>query len=101
MIEKYLQQTEFTSQEDFKANYKIVVPEHFNFAYDVVDEWARISPDKIALKWTNDHGAYREFTFGELKQYSDKTASYFLSLGLKKGDIVMAILLTIPTNHCQ
>lgn len=92
MIKKYLQQTEFTSQKDFEENYKIIIPDHFNFAYDVVDEWARISPNKIALKWTNDHGVYRELTFAELKKRSDQTASFFQSLGLKKGDIVMAIL---------
>ena len=92
MIEKYLQQTEFSSQADFEENYKVVIPEHFNFAYDVVDEWARVSPDKIALKWTNDQHAYKQFTFGELKKYSDRTASFFQSLGLKKGDMVMAIL---------
>ncbi|NLI72227.1 MAG: AMP-binding protein [Bacteroidales bacterium] len=92
MIEKYLQQTEFTSQKDFEENYKIIIPDRFNFAYDVVDEWAKISPNKIALKWTNDHGIYRELTFSDLKKYSDQTASFFQSLGLKKGDIVMAIL---------
>ena len=72
MIEKYLQQTEFSSQADFEENYKVVIPEHINFAYDVVDEWARVSPDKIALKWTNDQHAYKQFTFGELKKYSDQ-----------------------------
>lgn len=92
MIKKYLQQTEFTSQKDFEENYKIIIPDHFNFAYDVVDEWARISPNKIALKWTNDHGVYRELTFAELKKRSDQTASFFQSLGLKKGNTVMAIL---------
>ena len=40
MLEKYLKQTEFTDFEDFKANYKLIVPEHFNFGYDVVDAWA-------------------------------------------------------------
>ena len=92
MIEKYLQQTEFSGQEDFEENYKIVIPEQFNFAYDVVDEWASISPGKIALKWTNDQNVSREFTFGEIKKYSDQAASFFQTLGLKKGDMVMAIL---------
>lgn len=92
MLEKYLQQTEFNDFEDFKANYKLLVPENFNFAYDVVDEWAAKAPNKKALLWTNDQGECREFTFGDIKKYSDQTASYFQSLGIKKGDIVMAIL---------
>ena len=92
MLEKFLQQTEFTDFEDFKANYKLIIPDNFNFAYDVVDAWAAKEPNKRALLWTNDQGECREFTFGEIKKYSDQTASYFQSLGIKKGDIVMAIL---------
>jgi len=92
MLEKYLPQTEFTNFEDFKTNYKLIIPENFNFGYDIVDEWAAKEPEKRALLWTNDKGECREFTFGEIKKYSDQTASYFQSLGIKKGDIVMAIL---------
>ena len=92
MLEKFLKQTQFTDFEDFKANYKLIVPENFNFGYDIVDAWAAKEPNKKALLWTNDQGECREFTFGEIKKYSDQTASYFQSLGIKKGDIVMAIL---------
>jgi len=92
MIEKYLKQTEFTDFEDFKENYKLLVPDNFNFGYDIVDAWAAKEPDKKALLWTNDQGECREFSFGEMKYYTDQTASYFQSLGIKKGDIVMAIL---------
>lgn len=92
MIEKYLKQTKFTDFEDFRKNYELIVPEDFNFAYDVVDEWARTNPDKRALLWTNDQGASRSYTFGELKEISDRTAGYLSSLGIVKGDMVMAIL---------
>ncbi len=92
MLEKYLQQTEFNGFEDFKANYKLLVPANFNFGYDIVDAWAAKEPNKRALLWTNDQGQCREFTFGEIKKYTDQTASYFQSIGIKKGDIVMAIL---------
>jgi len=92
MLEKFLQQTEFKDFEDFKANYKLIVPENFNFGYDIVDAWAAKEPDKKALLWTNDQGECREYTFSDIKKYTDQTASYFQSLGIKKGDIVMAIL---------
>ena len=58
----------------------------------MVDAWAAREPNKKALLWTNDKGDCREFTFAEIKKYTDQTASYFQTLGLKKGDIVMAIL---------
>lgn len=92
MLEKYLTQTQFSDFEDFKTNYKLLVPDDFNFGYDIVDQWAAKEPNKQALLWTNDKGECREFTFAEIKKYSDQTASYFQSLGIKKGDIVMAIL---------
>ncbi len=93
MIEKYLEKSKFTDQADFKNNYKIIVPERFNFGYDVVDEWARMAPDKIALKWTNDCcDTSKEYSFADMKRYTDQTASFFQQLGLQKGDMVMAIL---------
>jgi acetyl-CoA synthetase len=92
MIEKYLKQTKFRDFEDFKANYELIVPEDFNFAYDVVDGWAAMNPGKLALLWTNDKGECKSYTFGEIKEISDRTAAYFSAVGIQKGDMVMAIL---------
>ncbi len=92
MIDKYLKQSAFTDFEDFKANYELVIPEDFNFAYDVVDGWATKEPNKRALLWTNDKGESHSYSFGEIKEITDRTAGYFSSLGIKKGDMVMAIL---------
>lgn len=92
MVERFLEQTQFASQEDFIKNLKIKVPEEFNFGYDVVDVWAKEQPDKKALCWTNDQGEYRQFTFADMKRYTDQTASYFQSLGIGHGDMVMLIL---------
>ncbi len=92
MIKRFLRQTVFTSQEDYIKNLHINVPENFNFAYDVVDVYAQEQPDKKALLWTNDHGEERQFTFADMKRETDRTASYFQSLGIGKGDPVMLIL---------
>lgn len=37
MIDRFLSQTSFSSQEDFVKNLKIHVPDNFNFGYDIVD----------------------------------------------------------------
>lgn len=92
MLHKYLDKVKFESYEDFMENFKINVPDNFNFGYDIVDEWARVEPDKKALLWTNDSGEKIQFTFADIKRESDKTASYFMSLGIKRGDMVMLIL---------
>lgn len=92
MVERFLSQTTFASQEDFIKNLKINVPENFNFGYDVVDVWATEQPDKPALLWTNDKDEQRQFTFAEMKRETDRTAAYFQSLGIGHGDMVMLIL---------
>ena len=92
MIERFVKQTEFTSHEDFIKNLKIEVPENFNFGYDVVDAWAAEQPDKNAILWTNDQGLEHQYTYAELKEKTDATASYFQSLGIGHGDMVMLIL---------
>ena len=92
MIEKYLKQTKFSDFEDYKKNFELVVPEDFNFAYDIVDELARTKPEKRAMLYVDKDKNERSFTFRELKIFSDKTANYFSSLGIKKGDRVMLVL---------
>ena len=78
--------------EDYNKNLEFIIPDHFNFAYDVMDEWAKVAPEKLALLWTNDEGAEIRTTFAQLKEQSDQAAAYLQSLGIGKGDPVMLIL---------
>ena len=92
LLEKYLSQVDFSSYEDFRRNFRILVPDSFNFSYDVVDEYARLEPEKTALVWCDERGNQATFTFAQLKEASDKTANLLRSLGIRKGDPVMLIL---------
>ena len=92
MVERFLRQTSFTSVEDYNKNLEFIIPEHFNFAYDVMDAWAEEKPDGLALLWTNDEGKEIRTTFAQLKKETDQAASYLQSLGIGKGDPVMLIL---------
>ena len=92
LLNKFVPKREFESYEDFKENFKIDVPDNFNFAYDVVDAYAENIPDKIALVWCNDNGDEEVFTFADIKYYSDKAANFFKKCGIKKGDTVMLTL---------
>jgi acetyl-CoA synthetase len=92
MIEKYLSQINYNSYEEFFSNFEIKVPDHFNFAFDVVDEIALKNPNKIAMVWCDDKGSEAVFTFSQMKTYSDKAANFFKSIGIGKGDPVMLIL---------
>jgi acetyl-CoA synthetase len=92
LLDRFVPRTDFESYEDFKENFKITVPENFNFAFDVVDVYAKDDPDKIALVWCNDLGEEKIITFEEMKLLSDKAANFFSGRGIKKGDAVMLSL---------
>ena len=92
MLEKYLPRAEFSSYEDFAENFKINVPEDFNFGFDIIDKWAELSPDKLALVWCDDNNEERRFTYGDLSRLSNRAANYIKSLGIVKGDVVMCVL---------
>ena len=92
MIERFLKKTHFTSVEDYNENLEYIIPEQFNFAYDVMDAWAEENPDGLALLWTNEQGVEIRTTFAELKEQTDQAASYLQTLGIGKYDPVMLIL---------
>ena len=93
LYKNYLKQSSFHSLEDFQQNFEIIVPERFNFAYDVVDEYARLEPNKTAIIWTNDQGESLTVSYQQLKEKSDAAASYFTQLGIGFQDKVMLVLM--------
>ena len=96
IMKRYCPRTTFDSYEDFKQNYTCNEPESFHFAYDVVDEWAKLDPKKPALVWTNDAADMKRYTFADIKALSDRAANVIASFGIKKGDVVMLILKQRP-----
>mgnify|MGYP002590883478 CR=1 FL=1 len=92
MIERFLPRTEFSSYEDLNQNYKVIVPEDFNFSFDVIDQWAKEQPNKPALVWCDDQGNEERLSFSEVSRRSCQVANFFAAQGIRKGDAVMLIL---------
>ena len=92
MLEKYLPKSQFSSYAEFSRDYKINVPDRFNFAWDVVDDIAAREPRRSALVWCDEKGAEASFTFGQMAELSNRAATFLLSLGIGRGDPVMLIL---------
>ncbi len=92
LYKQYLEQWEFGSYEDYLKNFRFVVPEHFNFAFDVLDRMAEETPDARALQWCNPEGEERAFSFREISRESSRCANMLESLGVKRGDVVMLVL---------
>ena len=66
--------------------------EHFNFAFDIVDEIARQYPEKLAMLHVANDFTERRFTFKDISEASNRVANYLASLGIGKGDKVMLVL---------
>ena len=66
--------------------------DHFNFAFDIIDELAKEKPDQLALLHLDIHKQERRFTFEDLRKMSNRAANYYKSIGFKRGDRVMLVL---------
>lgn len=80
---------------DAKGNltsFRTSVGDHFNYAYDVIDEIGRVEPERMAMIWRNPEGEEHDLRFSDIARWSNKTANFFLSQGIKRGDRVMVIL---------
>ena len=84
---------EFKDYDDFSKHCRLKASEDFNFAYDIIDRYAKEAPEKKALVWIDDNSdEAKVFTFTDISRES-KRAAYRLSLkGIKKGDTVMLVL---------
>ena len=72
--------------------FSIKYPENFNFAYDFIDKFAEIEPNRRGLLWVDLQGNERLLSYGELSRLSNRAANMFLDMGIKKGDHVMLVL---------
>lgn len=72
------------------------VASHFNFARDIMEEWARRSPAAPALWWTDEAGHEQRFTFAEMAVQLRRAASAFAAKGIAPGDRVLVVLPRVP-----
>jgi len=67
-------------------NYELIVPEYFNFGFDVLDRRA-LDRTKLAMVWADRTGEdIRKYSFYDLQCLSNRFANALRSLGFKKGD---------------
>ena len=89
---RFLKKAKFDSYDDYVQNGAPIVPENFNFSYDVIDVLAKENPNDIALLWTDDSGEVKKFSFLDLSRMSSAVANFLTSRGLKKGDTVLLFM---------
>ncbi|MDL2288538.1 AMP-binding protein [Oscillospiraceae bacterium OttesenSCG-928-F05] len=92
LLDRFLPRTDFEDYADFKENFRLTVPENFDFVRDVVDVLAAESPEKTALLYCGDEGEDRRYTFGDIAELSKKAAAYLKGIGIRTGDRVLVML---------
>lgn len=71
---------------------KLTYGDDFNFAYDVMDRFAKEVPDQLALLHKTADGRKTRFSFRDMQVLSNKAANGLRSLGIGKGDSVLLLL---------
>jgi acetyl-CoA synthetase len=87
---------DFDSYDEIYRDFQIHVPKYYNFGFDVIDRWAEIDRNKLAMIWVNQEGLEKKFSFRDMKNLSNQAANILLKYGIQKGDRVMLMLPRIP-----
>ncbi|MBN1165951.1 MAG: AMP-binding protein [Methanospirillaceae archaeon] len=82
--------------DDTYRDFKIDVPEFFNFGFDIVDSWARKDRNKLAMIWTNQQGEEKFYTFRDLSRLSNQIVNMLIKYKISKGDRVLLMLPRVP-----
>jgi medium-chain acyl-CoA synthetase len=73
------------------------VPEHFNFAVDVVDRWAERDSGLLAMQWVDGHGSSPlDLTYTHYSERSLQAAKLSRDLGARPGDRMIIVLGRVP-----
>lgn len=89
---RFLKKDIFDSYDDYVQNAAPIVPDNFNFAYDVIDVMANETPDKVAILWANDSGDKKIITYRDLSRMSHAVANFLVNQGLGRGDTVLLFM---------
>ena len=72
------------------------VAETFNFARDVMEQWARRRPHDPALWCVDEAGGARCYSFAELADRFRRASGFLHKAGIRCGDRVLVMLPRVP-----
>ena len=79
-----------------RAAFRWLIPERYNIGVDCCDRWAEVEPGRIAIIEAFADGRVGTFSYGALRDKSNRLANALRARGVRRGDRV-AILL--PQAH--
>jgi acetyl-CoA synthetase len=78
------------------SKFRWQVPDRYNIGVDVCDRWAAEAPDRIALTFVGPDDRSRDYSYGELRDWSNRLANLLVQLGVLRGDRVAVLLPQAP-----
>ena len=86
---------EMVDYEQACREFRWEVPEHYNFAFDVVDRWGE-DTTKLAMLWVNEQGDEKRLTFRDFTERSNQLGNALRTMGIRKGDRLLIMLPRVP-----
>ena len=86
---------EMVDYEQACREFRWEVPEHYNFAFDVVDHWGE-DAQKLAMLWVNERGEEKRLTFRDFTVRSNQVGNALRAMGIRKGDRILIMSPRLP-----
>jgi acyl-coenzyme A synthetase/AMP-(fatty) acid ligase len=86
---------EMVDYEQTCREFRWEVPEHYNFAFDVVDRWGE-DAQKLAMLWVNEQGDEQRLSFRHFTVRSNQVGNALRTMGIRKGDRVLIMSPRLP-----
>jgi acyl-coenzyme A synthetase/AMP-(fatty) acid ligase len=86
---------EMVDYEQTCREFRWEVPEHYNFAFDVVDRWGE-DAQKLAMLWVNEQGDEQRLSFRHFTVRSNQVGNALRTMGIRKGDRILIMSPRLP-----
>jgi acyl-coenzyme A synthetase/AMP-(fatty) acid ligase len=86
---------EMVDYEQACREFRWEVPEHYNFAVDVVDHWGG-DAQKLAMLWVNERGDEKRLTFRDFTVRSNQVGNALRTMGILKGNRILIMSPRLP-----
>ncbi len=86
---------EMVDYEQTCREFRWEVPQHYNFAFDVVDRWGE-DARKLAMLWVNERGDETRLTFRDFAVRSNQLGNALRAMGIRAGERILIMLPRLP-----
>ena len=85
--------------EAARAEFKLEIPDDFNFAFDVLATQAEKADKTALIAVANDGESAEEHSYGDLERASNQFANVLKDIGAEKGDFAFVMITRIPAFY--